>query len=243
MNRMMSLPTCQSATAVESVAEPAGHTIDETEGILFALAQTVEQRDHNTGGHCERLAFVSVALGMALKLEQASLVALYRGGYLHDVGKVGIPDAILCKPGRLTAEEWVTMRRHPAIGEQICQHLTTLRPVLPLIRHHHERWDGSGYPDGLRGTEIPLLARVLQITDVYDALTNLRPYKPAFTPDEALRIIEEETARGWRDPEIVELFFRLHRDVVLKVRAYTATPDRNLQNMSDALATLHQLVP
>jgi putative two-component system response regulator len=203
----------------------------------------VEQRDHHTGGHCERLAFISVALGIALKLEQAALVTLYRGGYLHDVGKVGIPDSILFKPGKLSADEWVTMRTHPERGEQICQHLNTLRPVLPLIRHHHERWDGSGYPDGLRGTQIPLLARVLQITDVYDALTNPRPYKPAFTPDEALRIIEEETARGWRDPEIVELFFRLHRDVVLKVGAYTATPDRNLQNMSDALATLQQLVP
>jgi putative two-component system response regulator len=244
MNRQMPSLTCQSATAVESVAQPApGDTIDQTEGILFALALAVELRDHNTGGHCERLAFISVALGMALKLERDSLVTLYRGGYLHDVGKVGIPDSILFKPGKLTEEEWVTMRTHAVRGEQICKHLSTLRPVLPLIRNHHERWDGSGYPDGLRGAEIPLLARVLQITDVYDALTNPRPYKPALPPFEALRIIEEETARGWRDPEIVELFFRLHRDVVLKVEAYTATADRNLQNMRDSLAALQQLVP
>jgi putative two-component system response regulator len=221
---------------------PREFTIDETEGILFALAQAVEQRDHHTAGHCERLAFISVAMGMALKLDQISLVTLYRGGYLHDVGKVGIPDSILFKPGKLTAEEWVTMRTHPARGEEICRHLGTLRPVLPLIRHHHERWDGTGYPDGLRGTQIPLLARVLQTADIYDALTNPRPYKPAFSADEALRIMKEETERGWRDPDIVELFFGLHESVLRKVEAYTASADRSIQNLRGALVALEGLV-
>src|ERR1035438_9036869 len=139
-------------------------------------SRAFEQRDANTGGHCERLAFTGVALGIALGLDRMSLLALYRGGYLHDVGKVGIPDCILFKPGKLTEDEWVTMRSHTVRGEEICGHLKSLSTVLPIIRHHHEKWDGSGYPDGLRGNQIPLLARVLQIADIYDALTSERPY-------------------------------------------------------------------
>src|SRR5579872_3464177 len=172
---------------------------DQTEAILFALAQAAEQRDRDTAGHCERIAFIGVALGVMIGLEQASQAALYRAGFLHDIGKVGIPDSILFKPGKLTADEWTTMRTHTIRGEEICRHLRSLRPVLPVIRGHHERWDGSGYPDGLSGRQIPLLARVLQLADIYDALTSPRPYKPAFTPAEAIRILEEETERGWRD--------------------------------------------
>jgi putative two-component system response regulator len=212
--------------------------IDETEGILFALAQAVEQRDHQAAGHCERLAFVSVALGMAMGLERSSLLALYRGGFLHDVGKVGIPDSIMFKPGALTADEWVTMRSHSVRGEEICRHLSSLRPVLPIIRHHHEKWDGSGYPDGLRGAQIPLLARIIQVADIYDALISARPYKPAFTPHEALRIMQEETDRGWRDPEIISLFFTLHEGVISKIAEYTTGADRNLEAMRNTLANL-----
>lgn len=189
----------------------------ETEALLFALAQAVEQRDPHTARHCERLAVTSVALGMGLHLDRASLSALYHGGYLHDIGKVGIPDAILFKPGPLTAEEWVVMRSHTVRGEEICRHVQSLAPVLPIIRHHHERWDGSGYPDGLRDTQIPLLARVLQIADIYDALTSPRPYKRAYSPKEALRILARETERGWRDPEVVKLFFRLHDGVITRI--------------------------
>ena len=130
-----------------------------------------------------------MTLGVAMGLDRACLLALYRGGYLHDVGKVGIPDSILFKPGRLTAEEWVVMRSHSTRGEEICRHLKSMGDVLPIIRHHHERWDGSGYPDGLREEQIPLMARVLQIADIYDALTNPRPYKPAFETAKALRTI------------------------------------------------------
>lgn len=204
-----------------------GSSADETEGILFALAQAVEQRDRHTAGHCERLALIAVALGVAMRLDRARVLALYRGGFLHDIGKVGIPDSILFKPGKLTAEEWVVMRSHTTRGEEICRHMRSLRPVLPLIRHHHERWDGSGYPDGLRGEQIPLEARVLQMADIYDALTSPRPYKPAFTPQKALRIITEETEKGWRDPEIVKLFFRVHRDVI--------APQNCLENLRAAL--------
>lgn len=190
---------------------------DETEAILFALAQAVEQRDRHTADHCERMAFIGVALGVMVGLEHASLETLYRGGFLHDVGKVGIPDSILFKPGTLTAEEWIVMRTHTTRGVEICRHLQSLQPVLPLIRHHHERWDGSGYPDGLRGEQIPLLARILQVADIYDALTSPRPYKPAFTPDDALQIMAEETDRGWRDPDLMAGFFLLHEEILTKL--------------------------
>jgi cyclic di-GMP phosphodiesterase len=213
----------------EAVSFPQDGHDESTEGILFALAQAVEQRDHDTSGHCERLAFVSVSMGIAMGLERVCLLSLYRGGYLHDVGKVGIPDSILFKPGKLTASEWVVMRSHSVRGEEICRHLKSLEPVLPIIRHHHERWDGGGYPDGLRGRQIPLLARVLQIADIYDALISRRPYKPALAPAEALRIIQQETERGWRDPEIVKLFLRLHNDVISKADHYMAVSNCSLQ--------------
>ena len=173
-------------------------------------------------------------------LDRPSLLTLYRGGYLHDIGKVGIPDSILFKPGPLTSEEWVVMRSHPARGEEICRHVKSFEAVLPIIRHHHERWDGSGYPDGLRGEQIPFLARVLQIVDIYDALTNPRPYKPAFTPKEALRVLEEETARGWRDPEIVKVFFNIHSEVIIKVAEYSRRPECDLETMRASLTNLNQ---
>ena len=217
---------------------------DGTEEILFALALAVEQRDRETAGHCERLALMAVAMGVAMGLTRSSLKALYRGGYLHDVGKVGLPDAILFKPGPLTAEEWVTMRSHTTRGVEICRHMKTLAPVLPIIRHHHERWDGSGYPDGLRREQIPLLARVLQVVDIYDALTSSRPYKRAFTPQEALAVIHEEADCGWRDPQIVKLFLKLHEDVLSKIAHYAtaAAADQQLDNMRQSLVNLQRYV-
>jgi len=181
-------------------------SLEEAETILFALAQSVEHRDKYTGLHCERLATYSIALGQALGLARHDQLALYRGGYLHDIGKIGIPDAILFKRGLLTDEEWQTMRQHTIRGEQICRPMKTLAPVLPIIRSHHERWDGTGYPDGLHGEEIPLLARILQIADIYDALTTARPYKPAFSHQHSIEIMLEEARRAWRDPELVPLF-------------------------------------
>ncbi|HZO56118.1 MAG TPA: HD domain-containing phosphohydrolase [Bryobacteraceae bacterium] len=181
-------------------------SLEEAETILFALAQAVEKRDKYTGDHCERLARYSVMLGSAMGLPRWELVALHRGGFLHDIGKVSVPDAILFKKGSLTEEEWIVMRSHTTKGVEICRPMKTLAPVLPIIRNHHERWDGSGYPDGLKGEEIPLAARVLQIADIYDALTTARPYKPAFSREEALATLEAEAHRGWRDPELVSLF-------------------------------------
>ena len=181
-------------------------SLEEAEGILFALAQSVEHRDRYTGMHCERLAAYGIALAQALGLPRREQLALYRGGYLHDIGKIVIPDAILFKRGLLTEPEWQLMRQHTIRGEEICRPMKTLAPVLPIIRSHHERWDGSGYPDGLRGEAIPLLARILQVADIYDALTTARPYKPAFSHEHAIELMLEEARRGWRDPELVPLF-------------------------------------
>jgi putative two-component system response regulator len=187
-------------------------SLEEAETILFALAQAIEHRDKYTGGHCQRLAWYSVSLGMALGLPRPQLLALHRGGFLHDIGKVAVPDAILYKPGRLDENEWPLMQSHAIKGEEICRPMKSLALVLPVIRNHHERWDGSGYPDGLRGEQIPLAARILQIADIYDALTTARPYKPAFSQAEALGMLDDEVARGWRDANLVGIFKQLLRD-------------------------------
>lgn len=186
-------------------------SLEEAETILFAIAQTVEHRDKETGNHCQRLAALGVALGTALGLPEDDLQALYRGGYLHDIGKIAVPDAILFKDGFLTEEEWTIMRSHTWKGEAICSRMRSLLPVLPIIRNHHERWDGSGYPDGLSGEQIPLLARILQLADIYDALTSRRSYKVAYSQDQAIEMLQKEAADGWRDPELVSVFCELVR--------------------------------
>jgi len=188
--------------------------LEFAETVLFSLGLAVEARDPHTEGHCQRLARISVELGRRLALEESALEALRRGGYLHDIGKIAISDSVLLKAGPLSAEEWQVMRQHAVIGEQICWPLRSFDAVLPIIRSHHEHWDGSGYPDGLRGEAIPLLARVLQLVDVYDALRSLRPYKPALTAAAALEQMQSEAERGWYDPRLVEFFFRVHDDVV-----------------------------
>lgn len=180
--------------------------LDHAEQVLFSIARAIESRDPNTGDHCERLVELSQAFGEYLNLTRAQIRNLRWGGYLHDLGKVGIPDSVLLKAGKLTPQEWEIMRQHVLIGEKICQPLRTMRGVIPIIRHHHERWDGSGYPDGLVGDEIPELAQVFQIIDIYDALTSERPYKQALSSEEALQVLAEETAKGWRNPKLVQQF-------------------------------------
>jgi len=181
-------------------------SLDDSEAVLFSLAQSVEERDEALGQHCHRLALIGAAMGVALGLPPHDIVSLQRGAYLHDVGKVAIPDHVLFKAGPLAPEEWEVMKSHAERGERICSNMRSLAPVLPIIRHHHERWDGSGYPDGLKQEEIPLLARILQLADIYDALTTNRPYKRTLTSEEALQTIREEAERGWRDPHLVERF-------------------------------------
>jgi putative two-component system response regulator len=185
--------------------------LERAESVLFSLARSIEGKDPYTHGHCERLADYSARLGEHLRLSEEQLIALRRAGVVHDVGKIAIPDAILLKPGRLTPEEWTIIREHSVIGERICAPLKSFRLVLPIIRHHHEKLDGSGYPDGLRGEKIPVTARVLQVVDVFDALTTDRPYKKAFSITDALQTMKEEVAKGWWDPHIFDEFERLVR--------------------------------
>ena len=180
--------------------------LDHAEQVLFSIARAVESRDPNTGDHCERLVSMGKAFGEYIQLPRTDIRNLMWGGYLHDIGKVGIPDAVLLKKGSFTPEEREIMILHVTIGEKICKPLRTMHGVMPIIRHHHERWDGSGYPDGLAGNAIPYLAQVFQIIDIYDALTSERPYKRAFTPEEALEIIAQETEKGWRNPKLVQQF-------------------------------------
>jgi putative two-component system response regulator len=212
--------------------------LEESETILLALAQTVEQRDNHTGGHCERLAALSVAMGMAMDLPSHHLLTLHRGAYLHDVGKIAIPDSILLKKGPLTADEWVIMRTHTAKGVEICRGIKCLNPVLPIIRSHHERWDGTGYPDGLVGDKIPLLARVMQFADIYDALMSERSYKPPMSSDRALHIMQEETHGGWHDPEMMPLFMRLRHDILRETAANNAHRWQDGQAMRESLENL-----
>ncbi|HLW84547.1 MAG TPA: HD domain-containing phosphohydrolase [Candidatus Sulfotelmatobacter sp.] len=183
--------------------------LETADSVLCTLGLIVEGRDPYTEGHCERLAVHAADLGRHLGLDEDSIVALKRGGYLHDLGKVAVPDEILKKGTNLAPEEWVIMKLHPITGENICKPLKSLRLVLPIIRHHHEHSDGSGYPDGLRAGEIPLLPRVLQVADVYDALRTARPYKPALSHDQAAQTMQEEASRGLWDADLVAEYFSM----------------------------------
>lgn len=185
--------------------------LDSAESVIFSLAVTIEARDPYTQGHCQRLARYAVALGAHRDLGDDDLAALHRGGLLHDVGKVGVSDTILLKPGPLTTDEYDAMKRHTVIGESICGELRSLRLVRPIVRHHHERLDGTGYPDGLRGDAIPLLAQIVGLVDVYDALTTDRPYRAALPPERAYEELSVEAQKGWRDRTLVDDFITLGR--------------------------------
>lgn len=185
--------------------------LENAETVLFSLALGIEAKDPYTRGHCDRLSKYSVALADRLQLPDEQRVALRRGGVVHDIGKLAVPEHILLKPGPLTPEERKVMEQHPVAGERICGPLKSFRYVLPIIRHHHEKQNGSGYPDGLAKAQIPLTARILQTVDVYDALTTDRPYRRALAPAEAFRIMREEVRRGWWDVELMDEFEALVR--------------------------------
>jgi putative two-component system response regulator len=177
--------------------------LENAETVLCTLARSIEAKDPYTEGHCDRLSRYTVSLGETLGLSGEQLVALRRGGIVHDIGKVAVPEFVLLKPGPLDAAERKIMEQHTIAGERICAPLKTFRNVLPIIRSHHEKQDGSGYPDHLKGREIPLTARILQTVDIYDSLTTDRPYRKALSPGTAIELMWEETRRGWWDRELV----------------------------------------
>lgn len=195
--------------------------LDSVDSLIMGIALTVEARDPCTDGHCHRLAAYATALGVRLDLGDDELAALHRGGYLHDVGKLGLPDALVQKEGRLTAAEFDQMKTHTVIGDRLCGEVRALAQVRSIVRHHHERLDGSGYPDGLAGDAIPLLAQIVAIADVYDALTTARPYRGALSPERAFEELQAEAARGWRRDDLVDEFIGLGRSGSLRRLAGT----------------------
>ena len=196
--------------------------LEQAADALFMLARVVEGKDPFTEGHCDRVANYAVRLGQRIGCNEEELSALRIGGVLHDIGKIVVPEAVLLKRGQLSEGEWQLIRQHPVIGEQVCAPLASLRPVLPIIRHHHERFDGSGYPDGLKGAKIPLVARVFQIADIYDALTTARPYKQALNRSQAMEIMQENVNQGLLDPSLLAQFRQ-----VLNAPAITTQPPGN----------------
>jgi putative two-component system response regulator len=180
--------------------------LESAEAVILGLGATIEARDPTTQGHCERLVSYATSLGKSLGLDDTDLDALARGGYLHDIGKIAVPDSVLLKDGKLDKDETRVMREHPVVGDALCAGLRSLNNVRPIVRHHHERLDGSGYPDGLRNTAVPLLAQIVSVVDVYDALTSERPYHHARPRDEAFDVLSGEASKGWRDRALVDAF-------------------------------------
>jgi len=185
--------------------------LESAEAVVVSLALMVEARDPYTAGHCERLARYAAALGAAVAMGADDQTALRRGGYLHDIGKIAIPDSILLKNGPLTADEIALMRCHPTIGTELCANLHSLEPVLPIVGQHHERLDGSGYPNGLKGDQISPLAQVMAIVDVFDALTTTRPYRPALSMARACEELQSEVRVGRFSGDLVGAFVGLIR--------------------------------
>ncbi|HKX03611.1 MAG TPA: HD domain-containing phosphohydrolase [Methylomirabilota bacterium] len=185
--------------------------LERAEAVITTLALTIEARDPYTLGHCDRLSRYAVALGEALGLDQDMVRALRLGGYLHDLGKISVPDGILLKPGPLDPIEQERIRAHPGAGSDLVLGLRSMELVRPIMRHHHEKWDGSGYPDGLKGEAIPLGARIISVVDVFDALHTERPYKAALSRSDAVSLLIRETDAGYWDPKVVETFLEILR--------------------------------
>ncbi|MGB0388530.1 MAG: HD-GYP domain-containing protein [Ardenticatenaceae bacterium] len=200
--------------AVNASLLAAQRRIEEVyDATLAALGSALDLRDTETEGHSRRVTEYSMAIGRAIELDPPMMKALRRGGLLHDIGKIGVPDAILLKPGRLSAQEWVLMKQHPTWGAKIVQDIEFLRDAIPVVRHHHEWWNGRGYPDGLKGEEIPLVARIFAIADTFDALTSERPYRRALEPREALEIMRRESGTHL-DPQIFKIFEVIFRAII-----------------------------
>ncbi|MBI2337165.1 MAG: response regulator [Deltaproteobacteria bacterium] len=185
--------------------------VDSSESIIFTLAEMLEAKDVYTRGHSERVARYAVLLAKYIGLSEAEQLLIRKGALLHDIGKIGICESILNKPDKLSQEELAHIRSHPARGCEICKTLKSLMATLPVIRHHHERIDGKGYPDGIGEKEINLAPRIVAIADAYDAMTSNRPYRKGIAPAEALKVFERERLYGQWDPELVSQFIKLIR--------------------------------
>ena len=185
--------------------------LERAEAVITTLALTIEARDPYTLGHCDRLSRYAVAVGEVLGLDPEMVRSLRLGGYLHDLGKIAVPDGILLKPGPLDPIEYERIRAHPGAGSDLVLGLRSMELVRPIMRHHHEKWDGSGYPDGLKGEAIPLGARIISVVDVFDALHTERPYKAALSRSEAVSTLIRETDLGYWDPRVVETFLEILR--------------------------------
>jgi putative two-component system response regulator len=178
--------------------------LEEHQSVLLSLASVLEAKDPYTRGHSARVGRLAAGLAREMGLPAEECEQMHVAGLLHDIGKVGVPERLINKPGTLTEEEFLTIMNHPSDGEGMCRRLRTVRGVLPMIRYHHERWNGRGYPEHLRGEEIPLGARVLSLADAYDALTSDRSYRKSSPPHEALAILREETREGQWDPRVYQ---------------------------------------
>ncbi len=200
-------PSGETLNRIESLL-PMKNSVDEQAETLIA-SQIIEARDPFDGGHAARVSSNAVRFGKSLGLSQTELETLRIGGLVHDIGKIGIPDAILSKPSPLNSEETRIVEQHPVVGEQICSALKSFRHVLPLIRNHHERLNGTGYPDGLHGNQIPLLVRIIQMVDICDALTSDRSYRQTLSTPGALSVLYEEAERGWLDESLVRQYAAL----------------------------------
>jgi putative two-component system response regulator len=196
---------------MESLLRLKSYIDEQAKSVVLSLARSIEAKRPLMNGHSDRIVKYAVQLGMSLGLPEEDLQELRIACVLHDIGKVGVPDEILLKPAALNTQETEVVRQHPSIGENICAPLKSLRRVLPVIRHHHERMDGSGYPDGLSGKEIPLMARILQIADIYDALITVRPYRDALSSEDALETLNKEAGCGWLDASLVWKFSQICR--------------------------------
>jgi putative two-component system response regulator len=181
---------------------------DAYEATIEGWSHAMDLRDHETEGHSRRVTELSLKLAVAIGMSDENLVHMRHGALLHDMGKIGIPDAILHKPDKLTDEEWQIMRTHPDLAFNMLNSIDYLREALEIPYFHHERWDGSGYPQGLKGEQIPLAARIFAVADVWDALTSDRPYRRAWTQEEAINYIREQSGKHF-DPQVVELFLKV----------------------------------
>jgi putative two-component system response regulator len=189
----------------------ATDSLEDAQTVIAALAGAIEGKDHYTCGHVERVGDYSIAIGKRIGVDAEALAALRTGGVVHDIGKIGIPDQILNKPGKLTDEEMAIMKRHPVIGYDILRPLRTFRNVLPIVRWHHERPNGSGYPDGLAADDLPLLPRIAAVADCFDALSTDRPYRKAFSMPQCEQMLLESAQRGDLDSKVVDALFQIIR--------------------------------